>query len=447
MNEAAGRSKRGMIGASLLGKSKILFASLQSIIASGRLGARFYNPLMFFLVVILALVWTMKILPDGMLADEGYHWSQIVTFLNGGEYSTAISPLPGYHLTMTYLIKALSLGESLPAARCLNWFLALSGLGLFFWMVRRSNEGNPYALSSQIYLSPIIFPFFFLIYTDLTSLSLLLLSLLLTLERRYRLAATVAGISLLFRQTNIMWLFLFWMLALSETGFFSSLRNIKSFGAIKFKEFAGPLRKTYIFPVFCILFVGFVVINKGVAMGEADVHTFKMVYPTQVFMLLCTLFFLFLPMHIKNAPAIWRLLKLQPLLPFLGAMLYAVYMITFDATHDYNYNEHYIRNRLLSWLRDDALNQSLLFIPMLWAFYSLLLTPFREKKYYWLYPITILYLLPIGLIEPRYFIVPVVLFMLFRKPMDERLEYLTAAIYIPVTMFIFMGTAVEDFFL
>lgn len=447
MNETAGRSKLGMIGASLLGKSKIMFESLLSIVGRNHLGVRFYDSLMFFLVAVLALVWAMRILPDGMLADEGYHWSQIVTFLNGGQYSTAISPLPGYHLTMTYLIKMLSLGESLLAARCLNWFLALSSLGFFFWMIRRSDEGNPYALSFQMYLSPIIFPFFFLIYTDLTSLSLVLLSLLLTLEGRYRLAATVAGISLFFRQTNIMWLFLFWMLALSDTGFFNSLRNIKGFGDFKLREFAGPLYKTYIFPILCMVFVGFVVINKGVAMGEADVHTFKLVYPTQIFMLLCALFFLFIPMHVKNAPAIWRLLKSQPLLPFLGAFLYAVYMITFDATHDYNYNSFYLRNWLLNWLRDDALNQSLLFMPMLWAFYSLLLTPFREKKYYWFYPVTILYLLPIGLIEPRYFIVPVVLFTLFRKPMDDRLEYLTAAIYIPVAMFIFMGTAVENFFL
>ena len=451
VTDSVGQAKSSLLGVVLSGKCKKALMSWFALIRSACLDVRFYERLILVVVLFFSLVWAVKILPDEQLADEGFHWTQIVTFINGGDFSTYISTMPGYHLCMTYLMKALSWmkvipPESLPAARCLNWVLSLPALVCFYLMVRKSGEGNSTALSLQLYLSPIIFPFFFLVYTDLTSLSLVLLSLLLTLERRHRLAATVAGISILFRQTNVMWLFLFWLLALSDTGFSSNLRT-KGLGALRPAEIAGPLRKTYMFFMFCLLFAAFVVINGGVAMGDAESHSLKRLYPTQVFLLLCTLFFLFLPMHLKNVPAIWRMLKAQPLLPFLGTVLYAVYMITFDATHDYNYNEFYMRNWLLSWLRESALHRTLLFIPMLLAFYSLLLTPLRERRYYWFYPVVIVYLLPIGLIEPRYFIVPIVLFMLFRKPLDERLEYLTAAIYIPATVYVLMGTAVEDFFL
>src|SRR5690606_30477545 len=127
MNENTGRSKHGVIGAGLPGKSGFLFEFVSSIASS----ARFYNALVFFLVVVLALVWAMRILPDSMLADEGDLWSEIFMYLHGCQYSTVISPLPGYHLTMSYMIKVLHLGESLPAARCLNWFLTLFGLGFF----------------------------------------------------------------------------------------------------------------------------------------------------------------------------------------------------------------------------------------------------------------------------------------------------------------------------
>lgn len=452
MSDAVRRAKQELSGASIRNKSKTDAESMPAVFRGINLDARFYNHLALVSVMVLSLIWAIRILPDGMLGDEGFHWTQIVTFLNGGDFSSYITTIPGYHLCMTYLIKALSWmkvipPESLPAARCLNWVLSLPAVVCFYLMVRKSGEGNSTALSLQLFLSPIIFPFFFLVYTDMTSVSLLMLAALLVMGDRYHLAAIVAGISILFRQTNIMWLFLFWLLALHNAGFFGAFRNVIGSGKFKLNDYVGPLRKTCIFPVFCILFVGFVFLNKGVAVGDVESHTLGAIYPTQIFLLLCTIYFLFLPLHIKNAPAIWRLLKSQPLLPFIGAILYAVYIITFDATHDYNYHSFYLRNHFLTWLRDSMAIRSLFFIPMLWAFYNLLVTPLRKKSYYWLYPIVMLYMLPIGLIEPRYFIVPIVLFMLFRKPENDHLEYFSAAIYIPISIFFVIGIAEENFFL
>ncbi|HEX7026668.1 MAG TPA: hypothetical protein VF268_05460 [Gammaproteobacteria bacterium] len=452
MTDSVRRAKPLLSGVAFSDKGKKFLVSLRALVRDACLDIRFHEQLTLALVVFFSLLWAVKILPDEQLADEGFHWTQIVTFLNGGEFSTYITTIPGYHLLMTYLIKALSWmnvipPESLPAARCLNWLLSLPALVCFYLMVRKSGEGNSTALSLQFFLSPIIFPFFFLVYTDMASVSLIMLAALLIMGGRYHLAAAVAGVSILFRQTNIMWLFLLWLLALHNSGFFDAFRNV--IGTEKFKpgDCVRPLRKTFIFPVLCVLFAGFVIANEGVAVGDVESHTLGAVYPTQVFLLLCTMFFLFLPMHIKNAPAIWRLLKSQPLLPFIGAILYAVYIITFDATHDYNYHSFYLRNYFLEWLRESTLVRSLFFIPMLWAFYNLLVTPLRKKSYYWLYPVVVLYMLPIGLIEPRYFIVPVVLFMLFRKPENDHLEYLSAAIYIPVSIFFVIGIAEENFFL
>jgi alpha-1,2-glucosyltransferase len=406
----------------------------------------FYDRLVLILVVVLCLMWAMHIMTDHLHGDEGFHWPATFELMQGGDYATNISALPGYHYTIAYLMKFLSL-ESLSAARLLTWLIAVTGLGWFYRMVRKTGEGNPSALTLQVYLSPLIFPFFFLIYTDTVSLSLVLLSLLLTLNGSLRAGALIAGISMVFRQTNIVWLFLFWLLALSELGFFRTLREFNGFKAFKFRELAAPLLKTYVFPVFCLIFVAYFLINKGVAHGDTESQHLSKIYPTQIFLLLACFFFLFLPMHLRNAPAIWRLLKSKPALWLLGALLYGVYMITFYADHGYNHIDFYLRNVVLRWLRDSMLIRSLLFIPMLWAFYNLFVTPLREKKYYWFYPVVVLYLLPIELIEQRYYIVPIVLFMLFRKPMDDRREYLTAGIYVLITMFLFTGITNKFFFL
>lgn len=413
-------------------------------------GSGFWDKLALAFVVLGGFVWAMTVLQeDKLLSDEGFHWIQVAGFIHGDFAAHNITVIPGYHLAVAYIMKAFSL-DTVTAARYVSSVLALPAVVFFYRIVSGSGEGNAAALTQQLFLCPIIFPFFFLVYTDMISLCLLLLALWLTLDGRYRSAAAVAGISILFRQANVVWLFLFWLLALNDNGFFRPLSTVRSLAAVrslKLRDFADPLRRTYMYGMFCLLFAAFVLANRGVALGDAGMHSLRMPHVTQLFLLLFMVFVLFLPLHIRNAPAILALLKSRPLLLFSSMLLYAVYIATFDASHNYNQIDFFLRNRLIIWLHESFLNRSLAFIPMLWAFWSLAVTPLRERKYYWLYPVTALFLLPIGLVEQRYYMVPVVLFMLFRKPMDDRLEYLAAAAYIPFTMFLFMGMAVHDFFL
>lgn len=410
-----------------------------------------YDSLMLALIVMGGFLWALSVLsPERLLSDEGFHWIQVGGFL-GGEWFIAhnITVLPAYHLTIASIMNLLGL-ETVTGARYVNWWITFPALALFYWMVRSWRDGNPSALTLQFFLSPILFPFFFLVFTDMFSATLLLFSLFLTLERHYRSAAIIAGISILFRQSNVVWLVLFWLLALHDAGFFRQLggiNNLADIKSLKFGEFFHALRKTYLFPVFCLLFAIFVYINKGVAVGDADMHTLRMPHVTQLFLFLFYLFLLFIPLHIKNTPAILRLMLSKPILPFLCAVIYAVYILTFDASHNYNKIDFFLRNKLIIWLHESYLNRSLAFIAMLWALCSLAVTPLRERKYYWLYPVAALSLLPVGMIEQRYFMVPLILFMLFRRPESDRLEYLTATLYIPVTMFLFVEMSLHTFFL
>jgi len=68
-----------------------------------------------------------------------------------------------------------------------------------------------------------------------------------------------------------------------------------------------------------------------------------------------------------------------------------------------------------------------------WTLCSLCVTPLQRRSFYWLYPLAAAALLPAGLVEQRYFIVPVILFMLAKKRESVALDLCTIAVYVPVT--------------
>lgn len=407
------------------------------------------------LTITAAAITAFMLLPaDDTLSDEGMHWLQILRhFKPGFEGISTVATNSAYHAVTAAIAYILSL-DSIPEIRFASFLAALSALALFYLILGKLNENNPAPICLQFFLCPLIFPFFFLIYADIVSLAPILLALMLTLYKRYHLAAIASGVMLFFGQMNIVWVLLFWILILGETGFFHSLKTTVSrpFGKPENpppSEWFASIKATWIFIVVFIGFVIFLYTKGGIAIGDVAPHPPGKPYPTQIFLLLFAIFFLFIPQHIRNAPAIWRMLKTTPLLPLSGAVLFVVYTQTFDASHQYNNPllEFYLRNRLLGWIGASYLNLTLSAIPVLWAFYSLLVMPLREKRFYWLYPLTIMALLPVALIEQRYFIVPLVLFMLFRKPSGDRIEYLNAALYVPATLFIFIGIADVKFFL
>jgi len=73
--------------------------------------------------------------------------------------------------------------------------------------------------------------------------------------------------------------------------------------------------------------------------------------------------------------------------------------------------------------------------------------PLQRRSFYWLYPVAAAALLPAGLVEPRYFIVPVVLFMLAKKHESAALDLWTIATYVPMTGLLYYRIGQGGFFL
>jgi len=65
-----------------------------------------------------------------------------------------------------------------------------------------------------------------------------------------------------------------------------------------------------------------------------------------------------------------------------------------------------------------------LFIPVALSVLALGVTRLQQRSFYWLYPFTLLSLIPFWLVEPRYYFVPYSLFILMQERRSPRLEWL-----------------------
>jgi len=334
------------------------------------------------LAAAAAYSFGMWMVADGTATtDELIHYLQIKTFAEGQfEIHRKLTLLPGYHAIIAAL--AWVGGDlSLPAVRAVSWGLCALALVLFFLCARALDKRNRFSLNLAFLLSPIIFPFFFFLYTDIPSLLFLLGVLLLTLQRRYQLAGLMTILSLLLRQTNVVWAFFFALIALGQEGVWARLAQRD------FRPALHALARLWLFVFAGLAFLAFVYWHGGIALGDAHTHRVERLHPTQVYLLLFTMFLLFAPLHIRNLPRIARMLRRRPFIClFIGAMSLAFYLGTFWVNHPYNYPPHeslqfrhiYLHNEILRLLRENLWLRAAAFIPMAWALCSLCVTRCRD---------------------------------------------------------------------
>ena len=378
-------------------------------------------------IALLCLVGMSYLMPLELIADETYHLLQVMLFLAHQFYlGPSLSVPPGYHALVATISALLDI-HFLSGFRIIHALLSLSCLGLTWWYWLRTAPSFPLIQSLQLLATPLLWPFYWTMYADLTSVAILLTGLLCVLERRYRWAAAIGLLSLLFRQHNVFWLGFYWALALAQEGFWHNLmlwlRSPAQKRAGLAHLFSPGARTTIVFAIPLAAFIVFIILNNGIAVGDRSNQTFGGLYPLQLFGFFLVLWILLLPLHIANLPKIVHLLLRQPAWIPVLCILFLIFITTFSITHPHNFrSDYFLRNWFLYHLKDMFKYQVYAFVGITWALLSLAVTPFRERAQYWLYPITALALLPVWLIEQRYYIMPFVLFMLFRIPGPRWLE-------------------------
>lgn len=406
------------------------------------------------LVASALFVGFLMISPLPPMADEPHHVSQIHLLMQGEWMLVpSLTTLPGYHALIAAIGALVGRGD-LPALRLYSLILSIAALATLFVLARDAGDGCAVERSLQIAFLPILFPLFFFVYTDVTAILFLALALLLQRRGRYWLAAATATAALAVRQNYIVWfgfaaLLLAIEVARSPVMTVVGGRIVANARALLSRATAADLvARAAGYIVGLGLFAAFLAWNRGIAVGDREMHPFPTVQFGNIYFALFLVFFFFLPLHLKNARQISQLL-VRPVTILTLAGLLLFFLVTFRTEHPYNQPalRWWLHNALLASLTSSVWAKLAMFGAMAVALLSLRVTPLRESSHYLVYPFAVISLLPAWQIEQRYYIAPLVLFLLFRVQTSPSLEWLLIAYLAAFTGILFLGIANGAYFL
>lgn len=402
-----------------------------------------------------------------LVADEKDHFDQIIRFTGPNPtIRSAITMLPGYHLLVAVIIRLISLigiiGNTPFAARLISLFISLLFILAVYLTARKLDKKTAYLKTLQVSFFPLFFPFYFLLYTDLLSLTLIIFILYLTLQRRYYPAGLMLLISLSIRQSNIIWLpFFVFLMAVQE------------------KE--GRLRKGLVFLLSMVAFGVFVYLNGGISLGEKNMHPVTITQFSSFYFFLFTFFITLLPLHVINIISIfnqftdsstWKesirppsrciksckimfegyssiiqMLNRKKVIIAVILLGFIFYLFTFKVSHPYNHIHNFIRNDLLLFFVSDFWLKTVFYLLICLALLSLFSGRLIANRYYAFYFISLISILSSSLIEVRYYFVPLAFFLLLRKSQSKRVEYAVLFFFIVMAAAIVKITAGGKYFI
>lgn len=393
------------------------------------------------------------LMPLEVIADEVFHLAQIILFSNSESYIlTQLTMPPSYHWIIGNL-SSLFLVDTFSGIRFISGLCSFVSVLLAWRYFEQNKPAFPFIQALQLLAVPLLWPFFWVLYTDIPALASIFFALLLVSNRQYFPAALMCVISLMFRQHNIFWALLMWAIALGQEGVWLQWRNQMSIREKGWITKCGQLlwqgiKHTSAFAIPILLFIGFLYWNEGITLGDKDNQKFGGLYPLQPFFFLLLFGFICLPLHLYQLPKILRLLTKHywPWLVLVG--LFFLYMATFKIVHPHNFpSDYFLRNWLLYFLNDHFRYKVLAFGFIALSLLSLVVSPLRSSTYYWLFPISLLALLPVPLVEQRYYIVPFSLWMLFRVPQKMWIEIILLGWFALMSAVLTRGIIKMQFFL
>jgi hypothetical protein len=165
-------------------------------------------------------------------------------------------------------------------------------------------------------------------------------------------------------------------------------------------------------------FAVFALVNGGVTLGNPFDHPLTVSHLNPRFSLICYAT-LFLPLLVSQWPELPGWLRRHAWWG-LAVTLVAVVLAFFDAPRHF-WNDTLsvpvaLRNHVVMWMTSSPLHQVAVAAALTAALISLAMTPLVNQTATLLYFYWLLVLLPVWLIEPRYYILPFALLVLFRKP-------------------------------
>jgi alpha-1,2-glucosyltransferase len=389
--------------------------------------------LAFALIVSQTAIAGSKMLHVGEYSDEVSHMPQIEHYCAGrSQIHHTLTMLTGYHAVTAQL--ASWRGDcSLEGARKFSPYWGLGATFIAFLILLAHGARSAATRTASFHFLPMIFPYHFFVYTDVLALLLTLLAVYSSIQRRWWMAGLVGAVSISIRQTNALVLLLVLAIAWLDTDkgeqFWIWARRL--------------LQKSWSSVLGLAGFAVFVYLNGGVAVGDRDQHQVGL-HLGNVFFVLFLLAWVALPANLER---LWREQRrlLQPAFCVALLALYLSYAYLFKIEHDYNHHDGFLRNRILLWATSNVLTKTLFFLPIALGFAALWVTPLVRSAYWAWVPVCLLGLLPEALIEQRYAIVPLGLWMVLRRDASPLAEALGAVFNFGLSSWLLAGIAADRF--
>jgi len=431
--------------------------------------------------------------PDPYM-DEIFHVPQAQKFCAGNysEWDPKITTLPGLYLISVGIVTPLNTlttvltGEKPDLGSCStvnlrsqNVVFGLLNFVLLYSLTyqlhgEKENFEDSLALLSSINISmlPVLFFFNFLYYTDTVSTTMVLLMYSLYLSDKFGLSSLAGLLSVLCRQTNIIWVFCVAGLAggqiLIEQIHLHQARTkhpptlaLTTFGQIK-EVVTGTCRlltnspaeiakiigmivtQCFGFIIVGISFLIFVKLNNGIVVGDRSAHTAVIHIPQILYFSIFSLGFSF-PFMVHQAKPFLNFLHRNIVFIIITGVLLSLIIHYNTIAHPYLLadNRHYT---FYIWRRFFMRHWILKFVLVpayiLAAFCIANSIQKCELMFCILFPVcVVLSLAPQALMEFRYYIIPYTLLRLQMKPsslMNLLLEFIFLAGINVVTIYLFL---------
>ncbi|MCE2595964.1 Dol-P-Glc:Glc(2)Man(9)GlcNAc(2)-PP-Dol alpha-1,2-glucosyltransferase [Motilimonas cestriensis] len=391
---------------------------------------RFFIAFGLLALAALAIHSQMYTYNIGLMIDEHPHYGQIGMFLRGDlSQHPSLTTIPGYHATMAFIGKHLHLSGP-NHIRLISLLTVLASVVVMYFCLRKTAPKAALPRSLAFFFLPVMFPYNFLIYTHSLSMLTIIAAVYFYLDKRLWWCAAMFALSLLVRQTNIIW-----VAAIAMMFVFDTWQQQGQHVTFQLKKW---LIKLLPFIALFSAFSAFVVINGGVAIGDANSHPVGMSVGNLYFYMFC-FFLVFLPIilrHSKRYVAVLKqsaTLKLEikdreyqvPVsLAWLVAAFFIGYMLLFKVVHPYNLLSGFVHNTIPLYFTSSPLLKATWLLPILATVAGAFVLKLSRPSAYILYPFFVALLLLHPMIEHRYYIPAMGLLLVFLSDQGKKIEWL-----------------------
>ena len=387
-------------------------------------------------VCLIALLWACGLIYAISVfqpcCDEGVHIPQIQYFLRGDfTIHPYLSMIPGYHWLIAVLLK-ISSGSSIAAMRIASSLFSLAAAGFFFAIRRSQGDHNALQSAAMFFFLPFLFPYHFLIYTDVLSLTLVLAATLASLKRRHMLAAITITASIMVRQNNVVWAGFLPLISLWPV-IQTSIRTPS-----RYWRDAIYVGTPYLLPV--AVFIAYWIWNGSISMSSAVKvsHPDASFHAGNIYFALF-LFALFFPYPMWSG--VKQLLSQRRTAPWVIAIV-LLFVIFAKLRGSYDNvvtpENYFIRNHFIAMVQHDLPRRLFAALVGL-AACSIALTKFEHPAGVLIYPFAAFYLSSSWLIENRYALIPFALWMALRKVQSQKAERYTLVAWVAACVFFGWG--------